>query len=120
MSNPSPNHSGLHRASPAEWLARRQQSVERIGALLAEKSATKAEIAERFSMSKNTAYGHLMHMERLGLAHRTREKVGNNTLWAAGEKPEEVPVAEPEPVRVEVPATRDPLVAALFGPGRVA
>lgn len=125
MSNAAPDHAALHGASAAEWAARREESIKRISAALAEGDLTIADIAEEFGMPTSTAYGHLTHMESQGLVHRTGKLDENRRrLWASGPKPVEAEQEEAEenPARA-VPAqqlgmARDPLVEALFGPAK--
>lgn len=125
MSNTAPDYAALNSASAAEWAARREESIKRISAALAEGALTIADIAEEFGMPTSTAYGHLTYMESLGLAHRTGKRDENRRrLWANGPKPVEAEQEEPEErASRAVPAqqlgmARDPLVEALFGPAK--
>jgi hypothetical protein len=119
MTNPSPSAT-FRRATAAEWIARREESIKRIGELLAERRMTICDIAEECGLKRDTARGHLVHMEVQGLAHRTGEYAKfHREYWAAGEKPEPLEQAgdgaRAAPT-VQVNLHRDPLVAALFGP----
>lgn len=117
------------RVTAKEWAARREESIERIGALLAEKRLQVRDVVQAFGLNPSTAYAHMKYMEELGLAHRTGERDSlHREWWAAGRgerRANDVPVEPDEdPLSMRtVPARqigmwRDPLTAALFGPAR--
>jgi hypothetical protein len=115
MSNPS-SSKNFGPIFPAEWIAKREQSIERIGKLLAVRPMTVPEVAEACAMPRETARGHLMYMEGQDLAHRTRDKVGQRALWAAGETPAEC--CRTSAVRTVVNVHRHWMDVALFGPAQ--
>lgn len=123
MSNPNPNHTALRRLAPAEWAARREASIKRIAELLAKKPMTVLEVADACGLPRETARGHLAHMDMLGLAHRTGKRSAlNRHYWAAGEKPDVVTRAG-EYRTLGAPMThvvvqRHWMDVALFGPAR--
>lgn len=128
MANPSPNFHALHRTPLAEWKARREAAIKRIGELLAEKPMLVTDIALQLGMVRDTVSNYMTDMEALGLAHRTGKRVGAGMVWAAGEKPAQVErpeEEEAEPAVKSVPAVQEGrqrhwMDVALFGPARVA
>lgn len=127
MSYHIPTFLPMNRMSPDAWIARREDSIQQIRDALTEGAMTVGDIAERFGAPEGTIYGHMVHMEKQGTAHRTgRRDSRRRVLWAVGPKPAASPAAEQEeamfgsrtvPAR-QVGMWRDYMVAALFGPAQ--
>jgi AraC-like DNA-binding protein len=117
------------RPSAAEMIALREQVLERIRALLAERQMAVADIAGQLGLKRPTVYRYMCYLDEMGEAHRTVMQGGRQPeMWAAGRAPlqeataEELEEVEPSrawivPAR-QIGMQRDPLVAALFGPAR--
>ena len=57
--------------SNAEKIARREQAIERIGAMLAVRPRTVIDMAAELSIPWNTVYGYMRFMQEVGDAHQT-------------------------------------------------
>jgi hypothetical protein len=120
--NPTTPKGGL---SNAEKVRIRDEAIDKIRPLLAEKRMCVADIASHLGLAEGTTYGYLRFMAELGEARRSGEiDEGNRHLWELGR--EEFDGEDPDPQRHgawiaparQMGMWRDPLVAALFGPAR--
>jgi len=110
--------------SNAAKIALRAEAVTRIRELLGKAKLSVVDLARVLRINSNTVYGYLRYMAEMGEVRRSGEfDAERREKWELGpEDPEKLSVTEKRPIgAVTVPArqegkTRDPLVAALFGP----
>lgn len=129
---PAPIAKGSSRPTVAEMIARRDEAMDQIRQLLVDKPLSVVDVAKRLGLPETTAYTYLSRLADSGEAYRTSERdVKHRALWAGtGRAPQQgsldvTPGRGGERSTRTVPArqegkTRDPLVAALFGPARSA
>jgi len=115
-SKPAGRYDGNRNLSPDQMAIQRDERLDQLLALLAERRMTGPDIAEALGVSRPTAHEYLRRLQAAGEVRPTQERDRRGRqLWMVTSEQEFASPAKIVPAR-QVGMWRDALVAALFGP----